>query len=410
VDEITDRDKSLERQIRAFHWVRMLAELPGRLAGSTAEHEAAERIGAWLRDLGIEEVSQEPVRSRPALGWTTALHLGLGALGCWLGGGLGLLVVVLAALSFRREFRADAPLLSRWLPAPGSLNVVGRAGSRTPAQRIVLSAHVDSARAGWIFSEKPARFFSRLATRRDGPPPGPHALPEALLLAGAGVALAAWLGAGGFWIGAARLVLGIALAAGCLATLEWALAQTSPGANDNASGVAAMLTCAEQLLARLPDDAELWVVGTGAEEAGCCGMRAFCDAHPEWTKDATYFVNFDSVGGGALHVVRSEGTLAKTAYPPLMVELARRVAASGVFDDVTATDLMAGSDGRIPAARGFPTLSLVALGEDDVPLNYHRAADLPEALDMTTVVRTADFGAAVAWAALRGEAGPIPIF
>lgn len=68
MDEITERDKSLERQIRAFHWVRLLAELPGRLAGSPAEREAAERIGAWLSDVGIEEASQEAVRSRPALG------------------------------------------------------------------------------------------------------------------------------------------------------------------------------------------------------------------------------------------------------------------------------------------------------------------------------------------------------
>ena len=29
---------------------------------------------------------------------------------------------------------------------------------------------------------------------------------------------------------------------------------------------------------------------------------------------------------------------------------------------------------------------------------------------MATVVRAADFGAAVAWVALRGEAGPIPVF
>ena len=81
MDTIIDREKSLERQIRAFHWVRMLAELPGRLAGSPSEREAAERVGAWLQDVGIEEVTREAVRSRPALGWTTALHLGLGALG-----------------------------------------------------------------------------------------------------------------------------------------------------------------------------------------------------------------------------------------------------------------------------------------------------------------------------------------
>ena len=47
--------------------------------------------------------------------------------------------------------------------------------------------------------------------------------------------------------------------------------------------------------------------------------------------------------------------------------------------------------------------------EHGVPRNYHRESDAPEALDMETLVRAADFGAAVARVALRGEAGPIAI-
>ena len=85
------------------------------------------------------------------------------------------------------------------------------------------------------------------------------------------------------------------------------------------------------------------------------------------------------------------------------------MAASGAFGELTSTDLMAATDGHVPARLGYASLSLISLEADGVPLNYHRSGDLPEALDMETVVRAADFGAAVVRVALRGEAGPIAI-
>jgi hypothetical protein len=412
VAESFDPEKSLERQIRAFHWIRLLAELPARVAGSPSEREAADRIEGWLRDLGVEDVRRQPVPSRPAAGLVLAVHLGLAAFACLVGGGFGALLALIAAFSVRRELRRGVSLLSRLLPSPESLNVVGRAGSTNPGQRVVLSAHIDAAQAGWLFSRPVADFFaSRAQARAPGspPPPGPNAWPEAAVLAAAGLLLAGWLGAEGFLMGAARGLLGLGLAAGCAATLQWALARPSPGANDNASAVAAMLTCAEQLLAQLPGDVELWVVGTGAEEVGCRGMHAFVSAHPDWPAESTFFVNFECVGGGSLHWVRSEGTLAKSGYPPTLVELARRVAASGVFGEITPVDLLAGTDGHVPAERGFPSLSLISLEGNGVPRHYHRGEDLPEGVDLPTVIRAADFGAAVGRAALRGEAGPIAI-
>jgi hypothetical protein len=410
--EVFDREKSLERQIRAFHWIRLLAEIPGRFAGTAAEREAADRIEGWVRELGVEDVRRQPVDSRPRAGAVLALHLGIAALGCLFGGGFGALLALLSAVSLRSEFRRGRPLLTRLLPSPESLNVVGRAGARHPGQRVVLSAHMDTTQAGWLFSPAVADFVARLSARRDEhapPPPGPNALPLAAVLIAAGILLAAWLGAGGFLIGAARLLAGLALAAGCAATLQWATAPPTPGANDNASAVAAMLTCAEQLLSQLPGDVELWVVATGAEEVGCRGMHSFVSAHGDWPADSTYYVNFESVGGGALHWVRSEGTFAKSGYPPTLVELARRVAASGVFGELSPVDLIASTDGHVPAARGLPTLSLISLEQGGIPRRYHRLDDVPESVDLPTVIRAADFGAAVARAALRGEAGPISI-
>lgn len=401
-----------DRERRALGWISKLAELPERAAGSASEREAATRVGRWMDEIGVPEVFLEEVPSRPRAGLVLALHAGVGALGVMLGGLLGAVLAGLAAWSYRTELRGRGRALSRILPEATSVNVVGRAPAERPRARIVLSAHIDAAQAGWLFARPLADFFARraLAAREAGAPPsGPNALPEALLLAGALVAATAWLGADGVLIGILRFAAGAGLTLAAVLGFQWGFAPCSPGANDNASAVAAMLTCAEQLLAQLPPDVELWLAGTGAEEVGCCGMHALVRRHPEWTAESSYFVNFECVGGGRLHWIRTEGTLAKSGYPPLLIELARRVASSGAFGDVTPTDLLAGTDGHVPAGHGLPTLSLISLEENGVPRNYHRPEDVPEDIDCALVVRAADFGAAVAACALRGDAGPIAI-
>jgi hypothetical protein len=412
MDENAGPEQRSERERRVLDWITKLADLPERAAGTPSEREAASRIGSWMEELGVADVRLEPVASRPRAGFGLALHGAVAALGIALGGFIGAALALLAAASFRVEMRRRGLWLSRFLPAPGSVNVVGVVPAETARARVVLSAHIDAAQAGWLFAQPLADFFAsraRTARKAGVPPPGPNALPEMLLLLAALVAVGSWLGAGGWLFGLARVGLGAALAGTTVLGVQWATARCSPGANDNASAVAAMLTCAEQLLAQLPPDVEVWLVGTGAEEVGCCGMHALVEAHPDWRSDRTFFVNFECVGGGALHWIRSEGTLGKTGYPPMLVELARRVAASGAFGDVTPTDLLAGTDGHVPAGHGHPTLSLISLEENGVPRNYHRPEDAPEAIDPAMVVRAADFGAAVAASALRGDAGPIAI-
>jgi hypothetical protein len=85
------------------------------------------------------------------------------------------------------------------------------------------------------------------------------------------VAGAAALGADGPAALAARALAVALLAFGALASLRWAIGSASAGASD-ASGIAAMLTAAEQLAAQLPPDVELWCAATGAEHTD----RAAC--------------------------------------------------------------------------------------------------------------------------------------
>ncbi len=400
------------RAQRAMRWVESLAALPGRLAGSESEREAAAQVGQWMRELGVADVETRSVPSRPRAGAVLALHAAVSLVGLWFGGFIGAALALVAAVSFAAAVSGGARVLSALLPAPPACSVIGRVGPDRPSRRIVLSAHLDAAQAGWLFSKRFADVLARHAQARIGSAAasrGPLALPHAMLVASAGIAAASALGASGVWMTAATVLVSAAALLTVGLGLEWALAKASPGANDNASAVAGMLTCAEQLLAQLPADTELWMLGTGAEEVGCRGMHEFVHTHTAWPHDATLFLNFECVGGGRLHWVRSEGTLGRTGYPATGVELARRIAASGGFGDVTPTDLLAGTDGHVPAAHGFPSVSLISLESNGVPRNYHRADDQPAAIDSAMIIRAGDFGAAIGAAWLRGEAGPLAL-
>ena len=70
------------------------------------------------------------------------------------------------------------------------------------------------------------------------------------------------------------------------------LSDVVPGANDNASGVATVLSLAEELGANPPAHLDVWVLLTGAEECLQEGMRSFVRAHRrDLDRETTYFVN-----------------------------------------------------------------------------------------------------------------------
>lgn len=392
-------EKSLERQVRAYHWIRLLAELPGRRAGSEAEREAGSRVAGWLHNLGLDETSFQSVPSRPQPGAAVALHLGLGALACLLGGVPGLLLAGVAALSWQRERQGCAGWLSRLLPAPDSQNLVARVGATRPRRRVVLIAHLDTQPASRLL----VPFAERCAERgRD-----PQALFGHALLAAFVVCAASALGADGWLVGLARAAGVLGLGVGALAGLEALRAPGSPGANASASGVAALLTCTEQLAAQLPPDVELWCAATGAGEVGGCGVRELVAAHPDWISDRTAFVLFGALGGGELCYLRSEGGDRRCAYPPMLGELARRVAASGAFSGIAAVDLPTATAGGPIAASGGQLLSLMTLEATGLPRNAGRADDRPEQVDTESVIRAADFAASVVSAHLRGDAEPL---
>ena len=399
-------EKTLERQIRAFHWVRLLSEIPTRPGGAAAAAEAAHRIEAWLREIGIEEVENRPAGDRASTALSVALHLGLGAVACVLSGLLGSALAGFVAVSFHREARGR-PLLSRWLPTLNLQNVIGRVGATSPSQRVVLSARIDAAARPSCW-ESVARWMAEripYGRRRLDP----DVVPGTLLWLGAASLLVGWLGADALLVRGATALIGLGLAAGTVLTLLWDRVGTSSSRQLRASAAAAMLTATEQLLAQLPEGVELWMVGCGGERFGGAGLRSFVEAHTDWPVEASYFVHFEPVGRGPLHYDCGAGSSARSDASPTLLELARRVSESGVFGELSPSDRFESSEVGIAADAGFPTLFLVAQTDAPAGRGEQPERGAPGAVDMPTVIRAADFGAAAARAALRREAGPIAI-
>jgi hypothetical protein len=115
------------------------------------------------------------------------------------------------------------------------------------------------------------------------------------------------------------------------------------------------------------------------------------------------------VGGGALHYLASETGLARREYSPRLRELARRLAEGGGYPEIAPVELVGETDARVAAARGLHALALIALEPDGAPRGGGSAQDRPESLDLETLVRAADFAAAIVVAGWRGESDPLAI-
>jgi hypothetical protein len=165
------------------------------------------------------------------------------------------------------------------------------------------------------------------------------------------------------------------------------------GANDNASGVAAMMALAERFSEEPPEGLDLWFLANGCEEVGMTGQRHFLLNHThELAPERTYFLNLDNIGAGRLRYCTGEGMLQFFPYSPTLVHHARQIARSAPFQDVTPYAYRrAYFDALVPAARGYEALTLIALDEEDQIPNWHWHTDTMLNVDPETVKKGADF-------------------
>lgn len=335
---------------------RVVAELAfPRFAGTAGERRAADLVAARFAAAGLEVAREDFRASRTALprfrhvvqgglAGGTALFAGLlvaGASVAWLAGA-ATIAWALVAGKWRRSIEPafDTGTLV------ASANVVGRRASRaTPAPpRLVFLAHLDTkstrvptfwtaaisiAALGWLAA---ATIASAVMESRQA------AVPFAVPL------------------------VGLLLASALLVATNNPMGDESPGAMDNASGLAVLL----ELAGTLPNDpslerVDLTFLATGAEELGLCGAMRWIQAHEaELDRARTVFVNVDSVGVGRRLLAVDVHGRAPDGRPM-----------QGVVTDVARSERV--PLGRVPflpgvgvdtmpiGARGFATVSI--LGE-----------------------------------------------
>ncbi len=365
--------------------IEALCALPHRGSTTEEERQAAEIVGDRLKKFGLE-VELERFYSHTTWSWVYALLFGGFVLASFLSTAspsaaflLGLLLLFFNYAEHTTRFEG----LGQFLPKRPSQNVVARRPARDARAHLVVTCHVDTSRSGLAFSPALVKHFR-------------SSFISSLVVQG-GLTLVFLIRAFGgdaFLLNALQvlatgyLLYGVVM----MADREWR-GQYVNGANDNASGVAAMIALAQRFAAKPPPSLDLWFLANGCEEVGMVGQRHFLLNHAhELPLDGTYFLNIDNVGAGRLRYCTGEGMIKFFPYSPTLVHLARQIARTEPFRDVTPHAYRrAYFDALVPAARGYEALTLIALDEEEQIPNWHWPTDTVENLDPALVKKTVDF-------------------
>ncbi|OBA78626.1 hypothetical protein A9W99_23450 [Mycobacterium sp. 1164966.3] len=295
--------------------VEQLASFDRRTT-TAGERRSAEWIANRLIDIGTADVAMVEFRSQSSWAPANAAYA-LAALAAGTVGGMpGRLLAAGLAASYELEVSGRNQWVRRLLPASRGVSVTALIPAASKARRtVVLVAHHDAAHNGLVWHPRTVA-LNRMWSRRTGETLPTHA---PVLAAMAAQMLPLW---------PVRRAAQFALATATVAMIQSARSYTTPGANDNATGVASVLEVANRLATHRLAETDVLLVFPGGEEAGNTGMRAWVQGHSRHLDpDKTLVINLDSLGsGGHLVVARREGLTGRLAAAD--VKLATDVAAA----------------------------------------------------------------------------------
>jgi hypothetical protein len=376
---------------RASHpdqaWLRELVDTLAsvhRPTASRGERVAAEWVAGRLRELGASSARVETEDVHGTFWWPLGLAAATGvAAGIATLRGrrvVGAALAGIAGAAAVDDLPPGGRRLRSLLPRREATTVVAELGAPDAERTVVLVAHHDAAHAGLLYHPAiPEAVFGRfpwLIERVDTSPP----------LMAPTVAIPLLVGAGAATGRRALTKAGIALAAASMAALaDIGLRETVPGANDNATGVAAMLAVARSLSERPTERVRVMLVST-SEEALCEGMQSFCERHfTELPRESTFFLTLETLGSPHLLVLRGEGMLRIREYPARSLALLDELAAEQGIWLYPNLRLRNATDSVIPLAAGYECASLCSCTDLKQPANYHWPTDVPENVDYGTL-------------------------
>jgi hypothetical protein len=372
--------------------IRHLASLKGRWPGSEGEREGAEYVAARVRELG-RKATLEPIAVRPSYALTYALHAALAVVGSVVSvysPPIGVVILLLVSLSMFGDLTARFHLLRRLVPRRWSRNVTSPGTNPAASATVVLTAHHDSARSGIIFAHRRRPFRPLLRLRNLA---GPVDIVFWTMIVSLVIAVVRMLA--GFEpddstaLTIVQFLATVVLMVAFTLFIDVALSEPVPGANDNASGVAAVVEAGRRLDADPPANVDVWLVFPGAKEGITLGMREWLRAHQdELDPRRTFFVNVDNVGTGRPRVVGAEGYVIIYRHDARLINLATSLLPDD--DDRTPLIWRLGTDGAIPAMRGFASVTICCTDEFGRIPNFHRQSDDVQAIEPEVVEDVVD--------------------
>jgi hypothetical protein len=400
--DLVDSRKTMEH-------IRFLSrKIGGRGSCSLQERKAGDYIADQLRALGIGNVRSENFQTVPSTYWGYGLSFAAALTGSlmvlFLGGRDVLILAIIMSSLGVWGMLAETEFASSWvrwvLPRQPSLNVSGWITSQgNVRQRVVLCAHLDTHRTPVFYSSKRWHaWFSVLVGL-------------CFLSMVAGVLIYATALLFGWdhlrWASLGLVPIQLYALGMCL---HADFTPFSPGANDNASGVAAVLALAKRLAKNPLEGTEVHLAFTGCEEVGARGMSAFLEKHGKELGRDTVYIVLDEVGLGVLKYLTADGLLIKHKTHPLALESARKAAQALPGMKILEEAGLAYTDALQATKRGLIALTVCTIPDPQSgdESHWHRMSDTLENIHVEDIENCLTF----AWTLLqqldRQEITPLP--
>jgi Peptidase family M28 len=366
---------------------RRLSEWPHRGAGSEDEMMAREMLTTELVGEPGVDVAEEGLRAPAtylplfamiALGQAAALTVAIWA--PYVAVMVGIFFLGSHLLFF--DWRVS-PLI--WMgPKQLTANLVAKKGAGR--RLFILMAHLDSAPASYAYRADQVQHFKASVYAGTGIVALGVLVP---FLDTLGLVTPVWL---------RLLLVATIMSQPIIAGLDFWRFGYTPGANDNLSGVAAATAAASQLWRRMPDDCEVRLVITTAEEAGMLGAQHYARAHEdELRARQTHIINFDTVGNNNLKYIRKSGGFTDVRYEGPLLDAANALCRqSKKYNFFSAGEHHVGDFDSVWFVRaGISTLTLASYDDDGMMPHIHTPDDTADHVDLDQVARSALFGEAL---------------
>ena len=353
-----------------------------RSSASPGEAEAAHLIADELCALGADARLEEE-DAHGTYWWPIGLLTGGAALaGVCHGRVVAAVTGLLAAAGVVDDISGGSQWFRRTLlPKRTTTNVIAEVGPADARETVLVVAHHDAAHSGLVFHPQIPRAvfrrFPRLAENAEATPGTMWGSVAGPLMVSAGALL-----------GLRRLRrAGALLSAGYTAAmLDIGVRRVVPGANDNLTGVAVLLSLARSLRDDPAEGVRVILLSTGSEESFMEGMQAFARRHfAALPTHSTRVICVDTVGSPRLLALEGEGMVWMNEYPKdVLAEVASHAAALEI-ELVPNLRLRNATDGLIALRAGYPTVTLGSVDEFKIPTNYHWPTDTPANVELSTV-------------------------